>query len=141
MRLHVKRFQFRDRCTIGHLFIDGKDTGYFTLEDKDREQFGSPVDLWKVPGETAIPRGIYKIEFRLSLKFNINMPFLVGVPGFDGVMLHSGNTERDTEGCILVGEYWSGADFIGDSKKAFMDVRKSMQNAAKDGERVEIQVS
>lgn len=140
MLITLKRFHFLDACTIGHLLIDGKDTSFFTLEDKDREQHGAPVDLWKVPGETAIPRGIYKIEVRHSPRFAKDMPYLMGVPGFDAVMMHPGNTSSDTEGCILVGEQWSGKNFIGDSREAFERVRQAVLAARKRKEKIEIHV-
>lgn len=142
MRLTLKRVQHRDRCTIGTLVVDGKAAEQlYTLEDKDREQFGSPVELWKIPGETAIPRGVYKIELRHSLHFNRTMPFLVGVPGFEGVMIHWGNTDRDVEGCIAVGEHWDGADHILESKAAFAQIWPKLLAAAKRKEKIEIQIS
>lgn len=51
----------------------------------------------------AIPLGAYPIELRFSHKFKRYMPFLSGVPCRVGIMLHSGNTSKDTLGCILLG--------------------------------------
>ncbi len=83
--------------TIGRLFIDGE-SFCDTLEDKVRPQGAA-----KVYGETAIPAGRYKIEFVFSPKFNRKMPALIDVKGFIGILMHWGNTPKDTEGCILVG--------------------------------------
>lgn len=83
--------------TIGHLFLDGE-RFCDTLEDKVRPQGAA-----KVYGETAIPAGRYKIEFVFSPKFNRKMPALIDVKGFVGILIHWGNTPKDTEGCVLVG--------------------------------------
>ena len=84
--------------TQGILMIDGV---YFchTLEPRWRniKQEG------KVKGSTAIPAGTYMVDFAVSQKFKRRMPYLMDVPGFQGVMMHVGNTSKDTEGCILVG--------------------------------------
>jgi hypothetical protein len=84
---------------LGKLFIDGK---YFcnTLEDADRHLEGGGV---KVPKETAIPRGVFKVQLSFSNRFKRIMPEVLDVPGFTGVRLHGGNTEHDTEGCPLLG--------------------------------------
>ena len=48
------------------------------------------------------------------------MPHILNVPGFDGIRIHSGNTDKDTEGCILLGQTWDGkSDFIGSSRIVF----------------------
>ena len=57
----------------------------------------------KVRGKTAIPEGEYKIVMSPSSKFHRNMPYLKNVPQFEGIMIHPGNTVKDTIGCILVG--------------------------------------
>lgn len=107
MKLKLTRTAKRERYTIGKLYIDGK---YFsdTLEDPDRGLKQS-MPLWeiqrkKVYGETAIPTGIYKVEVTMSPKFGRLLPRLQNVPGFDGILMHRGNTAADTLGCILVGE-------------------------------------
>lgn len=57
----------------------------------------------KIKGKTAIPEGQYKIVLSPSSKFHKIMPFLQNVPQFNGVMIHPGNTPKDTQGCILTG--------------------------------------
>lgn len=87
-----------DRVTFGDLYVyDGTTEGWqcFTLEDAVRER--------KIQNETAIPFGSYRLSLYNSPKFGADTLHLLSVPGFEYVHIHSGTTERDTDGCILVG--------------------------------------
>lgn len=107
MNIILNRIAKKAKYTIGKLYINDK---YFcdTLEDTDRgltqsmteQQIGSK----KVYGETAIPTGTYRIIISYSNKFKKQMPLLLNVPGFAGIRIHSGNTEKDSLGCVLVGK-------------------------------------
>jgi hypothetical protein len=119
MQITVKRLHKTDTSTIGELSIDGLFECY-TLEDVER-----PV---KIKNETAIPKGTYKVIINQSNRFKRLLPLLIDVPGFEGVRIHSGNSNHDTEGCILVGRTRS-KDFIGQSRKAFEKLFKKMQAA------------
>ena len=106
MKLRLERKYCMDTYTIGNLYIDGK---YFcdTLEDKNRDvnkngKFDNGET--KVYGETCIPFGTYKIIVNMSPKFKRELPRLLDVPSFEGVLIHRGNTAKDSAGCILVGE-------------------------------------
>ena len=121
MQITIKRLHKTDTSTIGELLVDGLFECY-TLEDIER-----PV---KIKAETAIPRGTYKVIINQSNRFKRLMPLLLNVPNFEGVRIHAGNTNHDTEGCILVGRTRS-KDFIGQSRKAYEKLFKKMQ-AAKD---------
>jgi len=121
MQITIKRLHKTDISTIGELLIDGIFECY-TLEDIER-----PV---KIKAETAIPKGTYKVIINMSNRFKRLMPLLLNVPNFEGVRIHAGNTNHDTEGCILVGRTRS-KDFIGQSRKAYEKLFKKMQ-AAKD---------
>ena len=107
MKILVKRIAKKDTYTIGKMYIDGK---YFcdTLEDKDRGLSQStPLSIIKskkVPGQTAIPTGTYNVIVNISPKFGRMLPRLLDVPGFDGILIHRGNTDKDSSGCLLVGE-------------------------------------
>lgn len=78
------------------------------MEDKDRglKQTTPLLEIKKikVQHETAIPTGKYKIVINTSPKFGRILPRLLNVPGFNGILIHRGNTDKDSSGCILVGE-------------------------------------
>lgn len=107
MNILVRRIAKRDTYTIGRMYIGTK---YFcdVLEDKDRGLTQSTplsdIKRIKVQNETAIPVGTYKVVVNRSPKFGRNLPRLLDVPGFDGILIHRGNTNKDTSGCLLVGE-------------------------------------
>jgi len=110
MKLLLKRKHFTPLSTIGELWVDGVFQCY-TLEDRYRE---GP----KVSGSTCIPYGSYKVIIDRSKRFKRLMPLLLAVPGFSGIRIHNGNTDKDTEGCILVGNT-KKPDFVGESRAAF----------------------
>jgi len=119
MNLELKRLKLGDDYTIGRLSLDGRFLCY-TLEDKVREVIGESVSSWKVQDKTAIPKGVYPVIITMSARFKIRLPLLMNVPGFSGVRIHTGNSSKDTEGCILVGSTWDGSSgWIGSSKVAF----------------------
>ena len=107
MKLVVKRTAKRPTYTIGKLYVDGV---YLcdTLEDADRglsqDMPLSEIQRIKVMHETAIPTGTYKVIVNMSPRFGRLLPRLLDVPGFEGILIHRGNTDKDTSGCILVGE-------------------------------------
>ena len=117
MKLTLKRIACKPTYTIGKLYIDGQ---YFcdTIEDRDRGLTNDmplvEIKKKKVYGETAIPRGVYGLTMNVispkySKKKNFSftggrMPRLLNIPGWEGVLIHSGNTASDSLGCIVVGE-------------------------------------
>jgi hypothetical protein len=119
MLLTLNREIYTERSTIGSLTVDGKFHS-FTLEDCVR-----PV---KIPGKTAISAGRYEIIINWSARFKRPLPLLLNVPFFAGVRIHAGNTDVDTEGCILVGRTRQ-VDFIGESRKAFDLLFKRLASA------------
>ena len=99
MKLKVERLWKKPGYTVGRLYVDGKffcNTLEDTVRDLNRER--------KVPGKTAIPYGEYKVVFNWSPKFGRNLPRLLNVPAFEGILIHPGNTADDSSGCILVGK-------------------------------------
>jgi hypothetical protein len=120
MHVKVVRTTFTDRSTIGEMHVDDA-FACFTLEDAVR-----PV---KVPGMTAIPEGVYVMTVSFSSRFQRLLPEIHNVREFTGVRVHAGNTDADTEGCILVGQT-RAADFVGNSRAAFNKLFPRIQAAA-----------
>ena len=107
MEILVKREYKKKDYTIGKMYINGE---FFcdTLEDTDRGLTNimtlAEIKEVKEYGNTAIPTGRYPIAYTYSARFKKHLPLLLNVPAFEGVRIHSGNTHKDTEGCILLGE-------------------------------------
>ena len=126
MKLTVVRTQFGTDATNGMLFVDGIFECY-TLEDQ--------YQAVKVMYETCIPEGTYNIEFRRTGGFHekykkrygnahYGMLHLQDVPNFTYILIHAGNTDEHTSGCLIVGETQQDLDisddgFIGHSGKAY----------------------
>lgn len=111
MELTLRRKFKGPSYTIGDLSVNGK---FFcnTIEDTVRElpatcpdtAKGKPCTCkGKVYARTAIPAGTYRVTVEYSPKFRRKMPRLHDVPHFLGILIHVGNTERDSAGCIIVG--------------------------------------
>lgn len=119
LKLNLKRVYRGEKYTIGKLYINDI---YFcdTLEDKDRflseNMLEKEIEKAKIYGETAIPYGTYDItmsvksnkysnytKYKWAKPYDAYLPRLLNVKGFDGILIHPGNTEQDTYGCILVG--------------------------------------
>lgn len=100
MKLQVERGQSGASSTIGKLYVDGVFCAY-TLEDVDRHLETGGI---KIKGQTAIPRGTYKVTIDFSNRFQKQMMHVLDVPQFEGIRIHAGNTDKETEGCILLGK-------------------------------------
>ena len=153
MRLTVER---RFKCngyTIGRLHIDGV-RFCDTLEDADRgltdDMTLDEIKAKKLKSVTAIPTGTYKVTLNVkSPKFgnkqfyhNVcrgKLPRLLDVKGFDGVLIHCGNTAKDTDGCILVGENKVKGQVI-DSQATFRRLYPLLLAAKNRGEEITIEI-
>lgn len=153
MKILIDRKWKKDTYTIGNLYVDGK-LFCNTLEDKDRgiKKSDSLVTIKakKVYGETAIPIGKYTVTLNVTspkyaaIKWYWNlckgmMPRLMNVPGFDGILIHPGNTPLDTYGCILVGKNTIKGQ-ITQSKDTFAKLYKLMKERASNGEIIELEI-
>ena len=103
MELRLDRKPSRQETTFGSLFVNGAYECY-TLEDTIREIAGVPVSAWKIPEQTAIPSGRYRITAELSGRFGPDTLTVNGVTGFQYIRIHGGNDDADTDGCIIVGD-------------------------------------
>ena len=101
MKLTLTRIAKRADYTIGRLADEKGEKICDTLEPTWRDYKGGEK---KVKGRSAVPEGTYRVVVTRSPRFGRYLPLLLGVPGFEGVRIHSGNTSRDTEGCMLVGQ-------------------------------------
>ena len=150
MKLEVIRFNKGVDSTNGILFDITDDKRKFlcyTLEDESRVE--------KVYGETCIPEGEYKINFRreggyhakYSKRFSdIHMGMLevCNVPNFKYILLHCGNTDEDTAGCLLVGDTQENNNikkngFIGRSTAAYTRIYPDIADALRKREDVTIE--
>jgi GH24 family phage-related lysozyme (muramidase) len=119
MNINLTRKEYTSKSTIGELYVDGKFECY-TLEDRIR--------ALKVPGTTAIPSGHYEVVVTWSNRFKRPLPLLMNVPNYEGVRIHTGNTDENTEGCLLVGKT-KRRDFVAESRAAFNDLFPKIQGA------------
>lgn len=131
MKLTVVRFYDNGESTSGLLFIDGKFECY-TLEDQHRDI--------KVKSDTRIPNGEYKIGLRLEgshhedykkkfPKDHKGMLHVLDVPNFQFILIHIGNTEADTAGCLLVGNQITKEGKLVDSTGAYLAMYRKVANA------------
>jgi hypothetical protein len=151
MRVTVKRFADNGDTTLGVLYVDGV-FQCFTVEDEER--------VTKVKGETRIPNGVYKIGLRKEGGYHTKyaakygsmhkgMLCIFNTAGwkiekdgmsFQYILIHTGNTDEHTMGCLLVNDAVSGATFTGSSSKdAYVDLYPIVASAIERGEEVTIE--
>lgn len=135
MELTLNRIFLGSSATIGELLINDKHL-CDTLEDRVRPE-GE-----KVYGKTAIPEGTYEVKLTHSPRFKKILPEILNVPNFSGIRIHTGNSSKDTEGCILVGT-WDGEkeDWISDSRIAFEKLMSLLQKAEDKKESITITIN
>lgn len=134
MKLKLKRDRECNAkgCTFGRLYVDGVQECH-TLEDVERKV--------KVHGETAIPVGVYKVVVTFSNRFQRMLPLLSDVPGFTGVRIHAGNSAKNTEGCVLVGDSRDvNTEWLGSSRIAFNRLFSKIQTALANKEEVTLEI-
>jgi len=141
MKIQLKRCYFAPTYTIGTIYIDGE-RFCDTLEDKNRDANHNgrfDGDEVKVKHETAIPFGTYKVIIAKSPRFDRDLPRLLDVPNFDGVLIHRGNTPEDTSGCILIGENKVKGKVI-NSTPYELELVKRCKAALAKGEEIKIEI-
>ncbi len=143
MKLEVLRFSSDSDSTLGLLFDVTNKRKFlcFTLEDEFRKT--------KIEGETRIPAGEYPITLRteggffedynerFGPQFNKGMLWVREVPGFDYILIHIGNNDDDTSGCLLVGDSQNQnitrGGFIGSSTDAYKRIYPPIANVLENG--------
>ena len=153
MKLKLIRKWKKEGYTIGQLYVDDI---FFsnTIEDKDRglnqDMPKEKILFMKKPGITAIPTGTYEIVLNVqSSKYKKSktmmqfcqayMPRLLNVPGYNGVLIHPGNSASDTEGCIIPGKN-DKVGWVSNSTNYFKDLYNKMKIANKKGENITIEI-
>ena len=156
MELILTRIAKRKTYTIGRLSLSpdpspvergepkasptggGLEGAYFcdTLEPTWRDYANG---AYKVKGRSAIPEGRYAVVISYSPKFKQWLPILLGVPKFEGIRIHAGNTAKDTEGCILVGQNREVGKVL-DSRKWLYGLKQKIVEAKDRGEAVWITI-
>ena len=134
MKITLERFIRGTEATIGSLSVDGEWLAW-TLEDRVRD-----AGAEKVYGATAIPAGTYPVIVNLSPRLKKRMPRLLQVPGFDGILIHKGNTAEDTSGCVLVGAKVDSPTRISNCTEVFNELFSKIDSAYSSGESVTITI-
>ena len=148
MKLEVLRFSSDSDSTLGMLFDATYERKFlcFTLEDEFREV--------KIPGETRIPAGEYNVTLRtvgglnqkyndkFGEEFNKGMLWVRDVPGFEYILIHIGNDDDDSAGCLLVGDTQTQnitkRGFIGSSTDAYKRIYPPIADVLVNGGQVTI---
>jgi|TARA_R100000030_G_C3234414_1_gene119031 hypothetical protein len=149
MKLRVLRFSSQEDSTSGLLFLEdefGLNFLCYTLEDERR--------ALKVKGETRVPQGTYEIKLRTEGGFHERykkrfgalhkgMLHVINVPNFEYILIHTGNTDEHTAGCLLVGDSQENNviikdGFIGKSTNAYKRIYKDISKAIINNEKVTI---
>lgn len=135
----IRKWNKKDYC-IGDLYINGK---WFSnvLEDTDRglddTMTEEEIKEMKVYGQTAIPTGIYTVLLTYSPKYKKVMPLINNVKGYSGIRIHSGNTAKDTEGCLIVGKN-TKVGMVTDSRNTYNALFKRLQQKGSNKITIEI---
>lgn len=141
MKLRLERLWPKKDYTVGRLYVDDR-LLCNTLEDRIVDKNKNGVfdgDEKKVYGESAIPYGTYKIIYNWSPKFGRNLPRLLNVPHFEGILIHPGNTAADSAGCILVGKN-TEVGRLTNSRYISDELNKLIDEAQQKGEPITIEI-
>lgn len=150
MELVLNRILKTNDYTIGEFSVDGK---YLcdTIEDAVRPLPEScpntPKGIAckckeKVYGKTAVPAGTYKVKLGYSNRFRRILPQVLDVPHFLGILIHTGNSNKDTEGCIIVGT-WDGKteNWVSNSRVAFNKLMPLLKDATDNKEEITLTIN
>lgn len=145
MKILVDRKYKMKTYTISNVYVDGVKI-CDAIEDTDRgltqDMSISSIQSHKIYGQTAIPSGTYKVTLNVISPKYSKVPFyiqvckgkvprLLDVPGYDGVLIHTGNTEKDSLGCIIIG-YNTQKGMVTQSREAFKKLYSILSQAKDD---------
>ena len=139
MNLKLKRKHYGETFTEGKLFVnDGFEC--YTVEDTDRHLEDGGV---KIQNKTAIPKGKYNVTISYSNRFKKHLIEVLAVEGFSGIRIHSGNSSKDTEGCIIVGasNQRDDDDWVSESRIAYEKLHQKVKQALSSGQSVTLEVA
>jgi hypothetical protein len=142
LNLKLERKWKKEKYTIGNLYVNGV---FFSnvLEDTVRglRQDMTPEEIKKIKihGQTAIPSGRYEIRMTLSARFRRQLPILLNVPGYAGVRIHPGNTDANTEGCLLPGKN-DRVGQVSNSRATMAALQKQIEEAIYQNSKVYIEI-
>lgn len=131
MELLVDRFIFAKDYTMSRVYVNNNlfcyglepyDAGIDKYTDVDE------ILEYKKQRKIAIPLGNYTMEYGWSNRYKQNMPKIIQVPGFAGILWHIGNTEKDTNGCLLIGKFYN-VGMLYESRKTFEEFMKMWKAA------------
>ena len=127
MEIKIVRNKGTAGFTEGKMYVNGEFECY-TIEDADRKLEAGGT---KIQNQTCIPRGKYKVILSMSNRFKKVLPEVLNVPQFKGIRIHSGNSSKDTEGCIIVGAINDRVDddWVGSSKVAMSRLMPKIEDA------------
>lgn len=146
MNLEVLRISSESDSSSGLLFDISNGTRKFlcySLEDEYRND--------KVMHETRVPAGTYNILLRTvggfhakytkRYDFHKGMLHVQDVPGFEYILIHTGNTDEHTSGCLIIGDSQENNQlmengFIGKSTQAYKRVYPKILEELERGEKV-----
>ena len=134
MKIKLVRKKGTAGFTEGRLYIDDE-FECFTVEDAER--------VVKIQNVTAIPKGEYPITISMSNRFKKMLIEVQNVPNFTGVRIHSGNSSKDTEGCIIVGSIndKDDDDWVSGSRVAYDRLHKKVKQALSAKHTVTLEVA
>lgn len=134
MKIRIRRKWFTNRSSVGTGTIDGDDFNFFTVEDVAR---AAGV---KIPKETAIPAGTYRVIMDQSERHQSIQPHILNVPLFSGIRFDVANFAEQVEGCIAVGA-GKGTDAVWNSKQTHKILCEKIQAALDHGELVWVEIT
>ena len=139
----MTRIAKRKTYTIGRLAIRKEVSDEYLTGTADEYFCDTLEPTWrdyahggrKIKGRSAIPEGRYAVVISWSPKMKAWLPILLGVPNFEGIRIHAGNTAKDTQGCILVGRNQRVGEVL-ESRKWLYELKQKIVEAKKRGEPV-----